>query len=179
MSTKNKNHLEQKAAICAGSCPRWFSLKEPSLWHSRGQCPSPSPSTEAAPGCQNLAWRDVHHWGDSWLHRHGFSPSGARAWALQAPVSVHHLSRPTSAWLSNLPSHCPIRPSRCLQAEDSYAGLETHASLAAHVAGRRPSFFIGAAGGLQAAYRKQATWRNKRPLKLEVSWPGCGLLLYP
>lgn len=155
MSTKNKNHLEQKAAICAGSCPRWFSLKGPAFGIHVVSALHPHLPRKPCSGMPELGLEGCVPLGDSWLHRHGWSLR--RAWALQAPVSAHHFSRPLD-WLS--PTFQAIvqsgpagasRPGTAMQAWR----LAALPGLLCPSAGQPAFLFIGAAGGLQAAYRKR------------------------
>lgn len=93
--------------------------------------------------------------GDSWLHGHGWSLR--HPWALQTPVSAHHLSGPLD-W-SSPTFQAIIQPG---PAGASSPGTAVRAWRLAALPGLlcpstgQPAFlFTGAAGCLQAAYRKR------------------------
>ena len=129
----------------------------PGLWHSRSECPLPSPS----PSIETVL-QDARTWpGGTCTTRRQLAP---QAWLVpQTPVGsadsclCPSLVRSTRLVVSNLPNHRPTGPSRCLQPQDSCAGLETSRTPwpALPVTGQPAGLFIGAAGGLQAAYRKR------------------------
>ena len=93
--------------------------------------------------------------GDGWLHRHGWSLRCP--WALPTPVSAHHLSGPLD-WLS--PTFQAIVQPRPAGASSPGTAVQAWRlaalpGLLCTSTGQPAGLFIGAAGGLQAAYRKQ------------------------
>ena len=93
--------------------------------------------------------------GDSWLHRHGWSLRSAGA--LQAPLSAHHLSGPfdrLSPTFQAIVQPGPAGASSPGTAMQAWR-LAAPPGLLGPSAGQPAFLFIGAAGGLQAAYRKR------------------------
>ena len=151
--------------------------------HPQGPAPCPPPGLSTlhgspAPGCQDLAWKDVRHW-ETVGSTGTAGPSEVRGLCrlLSLPITCHiHLtdylqpSKPSS----NQAQQVLPAPGQLCRPGDWPHPL----ACSARPLGSRPSF----SSELLEAYRQltgSGAWRNKRPLKHKVSGPGCGLHSLP